>query len=67
MRKFKLSGKKLKYGSLTIVYTAILIVAVVILNAFLSYATDRFGMRFDLTDNRMYEISDETKACCRRT
>ena len=61
MRKFKLSGKKLKYGSLTIVYTAIFIVAVVILNAFLSYATDRFGMRFDLTDNRMYEISDETK------
>ncbi len=61
MRKFNISGKKLKYGSLTIIYTAIFLVAVVVLNIFISYATDRFGMRFDLTDNRMYEITDETK------
>jgi len=61
MRRFGLSGKKLKYGTLTVIYTAIFITAAVILNIFVSYATNRFGLRIDLTDERIYEISDETK------
>ncbi|MGI6578039.1 MAG: Gldg family protein [Eubacteriales bacterium] len=61
MRRFRITGKKLKYGTLTVIFTAMFIAAAVILNVFVSYATDRFGLRIDLTDERIYEISDETK------
>jgi len=61
MNKFRFSGKKLKYGSLTIIFTALFIAAAVVLNVFVTYATDRFGLRIDLSDERLYEISDETK------
>jgi len=61
MRKINITGKKLKYGSLTLIFTALFIAAAVVLNILASYVTDRFGLRFDLTDNRVYEISDETK------
>jgi ABC-2 type transport system permease protein len=61
MNKFRFSGKKLKYGSLTIIFTALFITVAVVLNVFVTYVTNRFGLRMDLTDNRIYEISDETK------
>ena len=61
MRRFGLTGKKLKYGTLTIIYTAVFIAAAVIFNIFMTYVTNRFALRVDLTDERIYEISDETK------
>jgi ABC-type uncharacterized transport system involved in gliding motility auxiliary subunit len=61
MKKVRFSGRKLKYGSMTIVFTVLFIAAAVVLNILVNVATERFGLRLDLTDNRMYEISDETK------
>ncbi len=61
MKKFKLSGQKVKYGSITAIFTVLFVAVAVVLNVFAGVATDRFGLRFDLTDNRMYEITDGTK------
>ena len=61
MKKIKFSGKKFKYGSMTAIFTVLFIAAAVVLNIFVNIATDRLGLRIDLTDNRLYEISDETK------
>lgn len=57
----KLSRNKFRYGSVTVIFILVFIAAAVLLNVVASVATDRFGLRFDLTDSRIYEISDETK------
>ena len=61
----KLSGifrrKGVRYGSATVVFTALFLAAVVIFNILSSLVTNKFNLRFDLTDERLYEISDETQ------
>jgi hypothetical protein len=54
------SGRKLKYGSITIIFSVLFIAAAVVLNIFAGVVTEKAGLRFDLTDSRIYEISDET-------
>lgn len=55
------SRKGVKYGSATIAFTAIFLVAIILINVLSGVLTSKFNLRFDLTDERLYEISDETK------
>ncbi len=53
-------GQKTKYNTYTIVFIALFLVGAVALNIVANLLTDRLGLRFDLTDNRLYTISDTT-------
>jgi ABC-2 type transport system permease protein len=57
----QVKGRKLKYGTLAAVFTAVFIVAVVAVNVFVGYFTERFVLEIDLTAEKMFEISNETK------
>ncbi len=53
-------GQRTKYGSMAIIFTAIFLVAAVLVNVLGVLLTDRLGLRWDITDNRLYTISDTT-------
>ena len=57
----KINTKKLKYGTVATVITVIVIVLVVLLNVIVSSLGERYDLKFDLTPNKNFEISDETK------
>ena len=56
----KINTKKLKYGTVATVITVIVIVLVVLLNVIVSAFGDRYDLKFDLTPNKNFEISQET-------
>ncbi len=55
-------GKKRrrKIGVLSLISTIVVIAAVIALNYFVDYITDRFVLELDMTSESEYEISDET-------
>lgn len=57
----KINTKKLKYGTVATVITVIVIVMVVLLNVIVSSLGKRYNLKFDLTPNNNFEISQETK------
>ncbi len=56
----KINTKKLKYGTVATVITVIVIVMVVLLNVIVSSLGERYDMKFDLTPNNNFEISEDT-------
>jgi len=57
----EIKNRKFKYGTLATIFTIIFIVAIVLVNVLLGYMTDRFVWEFDMTRERLFEISEETK------
>lgn len=57
----KINKKKLKYGTAAAVITVVVIALVILLNVIVSMLGDRVNMKFDLTPEGNFEISDETK------
>lgn len=57
----KINTKKLKYGSVAMVITVVVVAAVILLNVILSVFADRYNMNFDITPNKDFEISQETE------
>jgi ABC-type uncharacterized transport system involved in gliding motility auxiliary subunit len=55
-------GKKRRYkiGALAAVTTVLVIVAILLVNYFVDYLSNRFMLEIDMTENSLYEISDET-------
>ena len=53
-------NKKLKYGGLSILFTVICIVFVVLLNVIITMLGERFSVQADLTDAGLYSIEDST-------
>ncbi len=53
--------KKLQYGSISVVLVAVFILAVVIANLGVSYLTDRFNLKLDISTAGLYEISQQTE------
>ena len=49
-------NKKLKYGGLSVLFTVIFIVAVVLVNVIITLLGDRFMPAADLTDSGLYSI-----------
>lgn len=52
--------KKVKYGSMSLVVMALVIVLVVILNLMTGYLSKRAPLKLDLTADNRYELSDES-------
>ncbi len=57
----KINKKKLKYGTAAIVITAVVVAIVILLNVVLAVFSESYNMNFDLTPNKDFEISQETK------
>lgn len=57
----KINKKKLKYGTASIVITAVVVAIVILLNVVLSVLSESYNMNFDLTPNSDFEISQDTK------
>ncbi len=53
-------NKKLKYGSLSVLFTVIFIVAVVLVNVVITLLGERFMPSADLTDTELYTIEQTT-------
>lgn len=58
------NSKNFRYGSMAVVYTAVVIIAVILLNVVVSALGDSFYNLFyvDMTPEQLYEISDTTDA-----
>lgn len=65
MKKFDfkklLSSKKLKYGSMATAFTAIFIAIIVILNIVAALLVEKFPANVDLTENKAFELTEESK------
>ena len=59
-RKSVFSKQKTKYGTYTVVLIALVLVGAVVINILASVLTQKLGLRADITDNRLYTISDST-------
>ncbi len=57
----EIKSRKLKYGTLATVFTIVFILAVIIVNIFVGYLTDRYVLEFDMTSESLYEISEDTR------
>lgn len=54
-------GKRLKYGAISTAVTAIFITLIVLLNIVTSMLSTRFSLKADITPQKYFEVSDETK------
>lgn len=54
-------SKKFKHGGLSVLFTVIFIVAIVLVNVVFNLVLDRFDIKADLTDNSIFTLSDESQ------
>jgi ABC-2 type transport system permease protein len=57
----EVKSRKFKYGTLAAIFSAVFVIAVIAVNLFVGYMTDRFVFEIDLTSEKLFEISDDTK------
>ena len=57
----EIKSRKLKYGNIATLFSIIFIIAVILINIFIGYMTERFVLEVDLTNERLFEISEDTK------
>jgi ABC-type uncharacterized transport system involved in gliding motility auxiliary subunit len=55
------SAKNLKYGSVSIAITFLVIISIIMINILLGFLFKKYPLTIDLTENKVYEISGETK------
>lgn len=60
-RKNPFKSKKFKHGGLSVLFTVIFIVAIVLLNVVFNLVLDRFDIKADLTDNSIFTLSEESE------
>ena len=58
MKKFNL--KKFMYGTGSVIVAAVVIAAVILFNFIISSLTDKFSLKYDFTEDKIYELSDST-------
>lgn len=58
--KKSFNTKKLKYGTLATVFTVIVTAIVIVINLIAQTVTDKYDLSFDLTNDDIFKISDET-------
>lgn len=58
--KKSFNTKKLKYGTLATVFTAIITAIVIVVNLIAQNVSEKYDLTLDLTDNDLFKISDET-------
>ncbi len=52
--------KKFKYGTIAMITVAIVLAIVVVLNIMMSMITEKYPVKFDLTQDKRYELSQES-------
>ena len=52
--------RKLKYGSAAVIFTALVIAIVIILNIVAQIVTDRFSLKVDMTEEGQFSLSEQT-------
>ncbi len=57
----EIKSRKFKYGTLATIFTIVFIIGVVLVNILLGYMTDRFVWEWDMTREKLFEISEDTK------
>ena len=60
-KKRKLNTKKLQYGGLSIVLTVVFIAVLVLANAGVTFLTNRFDLKADISAAGYYQISEQTE------
>ena len=60
MKKNIFGNRRFKHGTLATVMTAGMVALVVLVNVIVGLIADRFPMDIDLTDNQIFELSDES-------
>lgn len=61
----RVTKKSLMYGSYSIILTAVVVVAVLLLNMGMGTLANTYGLSVDMTSNRLYSISDNSKELVR--
>lgn len=56
------SNPRFKHGSLATAITAVVIVVIILLNVAVTLIGERVDLRFDITANRLFSLTDEAKA-----
>ena len=59
--KKKTPNRRLRYGSMAVAVTALVVVGVVLLNVLVGALYDRFPLSLDLTSNDLFSLSQETE------
>lgn len=59
--KNKFNTKKLKHGAMATAFTCVFIAVVVLVNVIATVIFDRFPITIDLTENKIYSISEEAE------
>ena len=58
---FSLRKQKYKYGTIATIFTIAVVASVILLNVLIGILTDRYSIKFDMTSDRRFEITKETK------
>lgn len=61
MKKLNLNNRRFKYGTIATVITILFIAAVVLINVIVGIISDRHSADIDLTSQKVFEITDQTK------
>lgn len=56
----KLKEPRIKYGSMSIFITIVVVAVAVLINILAHFMTDKFSLNFDLTGNKVFSITDES-------
>lgn len=59
--KKKFNSKKLKHGAMATAFTCVFIAVIVLVNVIATVIFDRFPITIDLTENKIYSISEEAE------
>lgn len=57
----KFNSKKLKHGAMATAFTCVFIAAIVLVNVIATVIFDKFPITFDLTENKIYSVSEEAE------
>ena len=57
----KINTRKLQYGGLSVVLTVVFIAVIVLANAGVTFLTDRFTLKADISAAGLYQISEQTE------
>lgn len=63
--KNSFNKRKFRYGSASVIFVAIVVALVVVLNIFADFLTDCFSLKADMTEQGIYSLSDKTKEVLR--
>jgi ABC-type uncharacterized transport system involved in gliding motility auxiliary subunit len=61
MKKIDTHSRKFKYGSMATLFTVLVVAITILFNIVANLMVEKFNLRFDMTETRLYELSATTK------